>query len=113
LASKQDDWSVSHPARWAGTVALGDTAWQQQQRKKLQKASERLKYLLENKFQTRVLNTALFTYFQYNQAKSYHRELAENGVLVRLFEDPLALRFGLPASDEQWQHLESALELLD
>jgi cobalamin biosynthetic protein CobC len=113
LASKQDDWSVSHPARWAGTVALGDTTWQQQQRNKLQRSSERLKLLLENRFQTCVLNTALFTYFQHDQAQSYHQKLAEDGVLVRLFEDPLALRFGLPASVEQWQCLESALELLD
>jgi cobalamin biosynthetic protein CobC len=113
LADKQDDWSVSHPARWAGTVALGDAAWQQQQRKRLFIASERLKLLLENKFQTHVFHTVLFAYFRDDQAQSYHRKLAENGVLIRLFEDPIALRFGLPAGDEQWRRLESALELLD
>ena len=112
LASKQDDWSVSHPARWAGTVALRDTTWQQQQQKRLFLTSERLKLLLENKFQTRVVHTALFAYFKHENAQSCHRELAENGVLIRLFERPSALRFGLLAYDEQWQCLEGALELL-
>ena len=91
---------------------LGDTAWQQQQKSKLQSASERLKLLLENKFRARVVHTALFAYFEHEEAESYHRELAENGVLVRLFENSLALRFGLPISDEQWQCLEGSLELL-
>jgi len=109
LASKQDDWSVSHPARWAGAVALSDTSWQQQQRKQLFIASERLKLLLENKFQARVFHTALFAYFEHEEALFYHWKLAGNGVLVRLFEDPLALRFGLPASDEEWQCLEGVL----
>ena len=100
---------MSHPARWAGTVALSDIAWQQEQRMRLFIASKRLKLLLEKGFQTRVFYTPLFVYFQHVQAKVYHRKLAENGVLIRLFEDPLALRFGLPASDEEWRWLEDVL----
>ncbi len=112
LASKQDDWSVSHPARWAGALALGDTTWQQQQQRRLLISSKRLKTVLETKFKTCVFHAALFAYFKGDQAQSYHRKLAENGVLIRLFEQPLALRFGLPASNEQWQCLEGALESL-
>ena len=107
LASKQDDWSVSHPARWAGTMALSDTLWHQQQQKRLIIASGRLKQMLGKKFQTRIFHTALFAYFQHTHAESYYRKLAEYGILVRLFKAPLALRFGLPAGDKQWQHLEN------
>jgi len=110
LASKQDDWSVSHPARWAGAMALQDTPWQQQQKKKLVDSSERLKNLLEKAFKTRVDHTDLFAYFRHKQAKLYHQKLACHGVLCRLFEDPTALRFGLPGSEEQWCRLKDALD---
>ena len=111
LASKQDDWSVSHPARWAGAIALQDTPWQQQQKKKLLNSSERLKNLLEKTFKAPVYHTALFSYFRHKQAQFYHQELARNGVLTRLLEHPLALRFGIPGTDAQWCCLKKILEL--
>jgi len=115
LASEQDDWSVSHPARWAGKIALADFEWQQQQRKTLTESSIRLEELLQtflnaypiNKDQPniyaksggvsfntnygsngvayRVKKTTLFAYFKHPDAELIHESLCTKGILTRLF----------------------------
>ncbi len=50
LAALQDDWSVSHPARWAGKLALADKAWQKQQRAQLITAGTRLQNYLQTAY---------------------------------------------------------------
>ena len=125
LANKQDDWSVSHPARWAGRLALHDVKWHQLQRQRLPTLAQRLEHLLEEKIftkplvsggvyfntpQVHVQHTALFAYFLHPRAKQIHQHLAQQGILTRLFETPLALRFGLPKTEEEWQRLEKALD---
>jgi len=112
LESKQDDWPVSHPARWAGAMALQDTRWQEKQCTLLFNSSKWLKQLLENTFQNRVFHTALFAYFPHTHAQYFHQQFAQNGILTRLFTNPSALRFGLPANEEQWDHFEAALSAL-
>ncbi len=126
LAEKQHDWSVSHPARWAGKIALQDNEWHQAQRKNLKNQSKRLEDLLEKTIFTKPLetgsvyfnttnnhvkHTALFAFFLYPFAKRIHQQLAEQGILTRLFDFP-ALRFGLPADKHEWQRLEHALDNL-
>jgi len=112
LASRQDDWSVSHPSRWAGTTVLRNRPWQKRQRIRLSQASERLCGLLSQYVHSHISRTALFAYFQHEKAKDYHQLLAQHGILTRLFETPLALRFGLPASEAQWLRLEESLKAI-
>ena len=119
IADKQDDWSVSHPARWAGKLALNDTHWQQQQRELLKQQSQRLESILEKtivhqwqkkKHDFALKSTDLFTYIQSSSAKNLHTFLARQGILTRYFDNPQALRFGLPANEAQWQRLEKRLQ---
>lgn len=109
LAQWQDDWSVSHPARWAGKQALADTVWQQQQRGRLQLASQRLHQLLRHYYGDRVSSTALFAYLRLPEAAGIQIQLAQQGILVRCFAEPAALRFGLPASEADWSRLERGI----
>ncbi len=109
LAHYQDDWSVSHPARWAGRLALLDSDWHRAQRRKLPVLSKRLETLLVDNLKTPVQSTALFCYLQHEKAQQIQHGLAQQGILVRLFDSPAALRFGLPADEKQWQKLEIAL----
>lgn len=126
LASLQNDWSVSHPARWAGKIALQDNDWQQIQRNKLLTKSKRLEQLLEDLIFTKpcenggvyynttnnhVQSTALFSFFRHPKAMIIYQQLAQQGILVRYFDLP-ALRFGLPAKESEWLRLEQALEAL-
>ena len=114
LSEYQDDWSVSHPARWAGKTALKDTAWQQQQRDLLRPLSLRLTQLLDTflisysnlirynrekqsakpQFAENPLkgggvafikHTTLFVYCEHSDAQLIHQSLAKKGILTRLF----------------------------
>lgn len=109
LAQLQDDWSVSHPARWAGRQALADTGWQQQQRERLRTASQRLQRLLTAYGSGQVTSSALFAYWRLEKAEVLHQQLALQGILTRLFVQPPALRFGLPATETEWQRLEQGV----
>jgi len=109
LAQLQDDWSVSHPARWAGKQALADVGWQQQQQEHLQGASQRLHALLEKSHAGNVVSTHLFAYLRLENAALVHECLAQQGMLTRLFPEPAALRFGLPATEGEWQRLEQGM----
>lgn len=101
-------WAVSHPARWAARLALADRAWQATQRERLQVASRRLAGLLTG------LGTptgcALFQHVATPRAAAIHEQLARRGILVRRFDAPAALRFGLPGREQDWQRLENALK---
>ncbi|WGZ95073.1 MAG: threonine-phosphate decarboxylase CobD [Candidatus Thiothrix putei] len=110
LAALQDDWSVSHPARWAGKQALADAAWQQQQTIRLVKASARLQRLLAKHYGVAVSSTQLFAYVPLPAAQQEFVRLAQLGILVRLFQHPPALRFGLPASESQWRRLKQGIQ---
>ncbi len=123
LAKQQNDWSVSHPARWAGKQALADTAWQHQQRVKLRALALRLSQLLMTALVKKVpesrgvvFNTDLFAYLATDKAADIHHKLAKQGILIRLFTESSyqnnALRFGLPATESEWQRLEAALSAL-
>jgi cobalamin biosynthetic protein CobC len=109
LRSMLGPWAVAHPARWAATLALADTHWQAAQRARLAQASQRLAQLLAARGLANT-GTALFRYAITPAAETIHLALARQGILVRHFADPPALRFGLPADEAQWRRLESALE---
>lgn len=109
LVQYQDDWSVSHPARFVGKTALQDLVWQQQQRVYLEQAGRRLQRLLQEVYQIPVYATALFAYIELPHAPQEYERLAQQGILVRLFKEKPALRFGLPHLEAEWTRLEQAL----
>ncbi len=110
LIKLQDDWSVSHPARWAGRLALADRRWQVQQRKQLTKDSQRLLDLLQQNWpQATVCGTELFVWCVLKNALEVFEQLSAQGILVRYFEQPASLRFGLPETEAEWLRLASVL----
>lgn len=102
-------WAVANPARWAARLALADAAWQARQRGHLHEASQRLGELLA----ARGLaggGTALFQYVATPRAAEIHDAFARRAILLRRFDEPSALRFGLPGAEPEWQRLAAALE---
>ncbi|MGB0848260.1 MAG: threonine-phosphate decarboxylase CobD [Thiolinea sp.] len=106
LVALQDDWSVSHPARWAGRLALADAYWQQQQRERLIHSGQRLKDMVQAAYPDALVKaTALFVYCRLPTARMEFERLASAGVLLRYFAEPAALRFGLPETEADWARL--------
>lgn len=109
LARRMGPWAISHPARWIATRALQDKCWQQCMREMLQEQKTRLHTLLKKCLRQPVSSTALFATVFTEQAESIEQACAQAGILVRRFDQPAALRFGLPGSEAQWQRLEQVL----
>jgi cobalamin biosynthetic protein CobC len=104
-------WPIAHPARIVAGTALHDRAWQQQTRTALHSASHRLAAQLGQLGAND--GTALFRYLPCTDASiatALHEFLARRGILTRLFTQPAALRFGLPATADDWHRLDSALK---
>jgi cobalamin biosynthetic protein CobC len=101
-------WTVSGPARHAVTAALGDSEWQRQMRVRLVEESARLGAMLHA--QRCVCHaTPLFAWTADARAQALHAALAERGIWTRFFAQPASVRFGLPASDDDWARFERAL----
>lgn len=109
LAAALGPWAIAHPSRWVAQAALRDTVWQAEQRQRLQQARSRLAALLEKNGLQASRGTALFQYVVTPQATEWQAALARCGVWIRCFESPAALRFGLPACEEEWARLSTAL----
>ncbi|HEX8989297.1 MAG TPA: aminotransferase class I/II-fold pyridoxal phosphate-dependent enzyme, partial [Rhodocyclaceae bacterium] len=113
LAEAVGPWAVAHPAREAARAALADVAWQREQRERLHAASARLERLLMVAGLGASSGTALFRYLAAPRAAEIAESLARQGVLVRRFDDPPALRFGLPGAEAEWHRLAAALAQFD
>ena len=109
LAEQLGPWAISGPARHAARAALADTAWQQAARQALTEAGERLAALLRQHLPGTPQGTALFQWLPHPQAAALHEALARRAILVRRFDTPASLRFGLPADEAQWRRLAEAL----
>jgi len=109
LAALFGPWPVAHPAREVARLALLDTAWQQGAREQLARASARLHAVLSDAGLVPHGGSALFHYLCCPAAARIHHALAQQGILVRLFDQPAALRFGLPGNEAEWQRLRAAL----
>lgn len=109
LAQQLGPWAVSGPARHAARAALADHAWQAATRTQLLDAGARLAALLRDSGFGEPHGTALFQWVTTPRAEDWYRQLARQAVLVRLFDAPASLRFGLPADEAGWQHLQAAL----
>ncbi|XOZ32192.1 threonine-phosphate decarboxylase CobD [Halomonadaceae bacterium KBTZ08] len=105
-------WAVSHPARFLMRRALADTDWQQATADRLRVDSGRLASMLREAGLPPGGGTPLFMYCPHERPRQVAEALAEQAVLVRVFDTPPALRFGLPGPASEWQHLENALARL-
>jgi cobalamin biosynthesis protein CobC len=108
LRAKLGAWTVSGPARHAVTHAFNDAAWQSAMRAQLAHESTRLDTLLRaHGFTPRT--TPLFAWIADTRAHALQDALARRAVWTRRFDTPASLRFGLPASADEWQRFETAL----
>ncbi len=102
-------WALSGPSRWVATQALVDREWQADTRKQLLRSAERLAQLLTRYNLTPTGGTSLFQLVESEQAEQLHDKLARQGILLRLFREASAVRFGLPKDELEWRRLEGAL----
>jgi len=105
-------WAVSGPSREVARLALSDRTWQVAMRERLQGDARRLYTLLQQSGLSPAGSSGLFQYCPTSLAERLHTGLAEQGILTRLFQQPNALRFGLPGSEAEWQRLAQALNAL-
>lgn len=102
-------WSLSGPSRYVMAQALLDTEWQEQTRIRLQRDTQRLADILQAAGLRLLSGTVLFQTVRIHAPIALAEYLSAQGILVRTFEQPGMLRFGLAADQQQWQRLEMAL----
>ena len=110
LAEQSGPWPIASVSRWLASHALADTPWQQQSRQYLPQSAQRLAALLTTYKLPPDGGCTLFQWVKTDHASVIHDELARRGILCRLFLEPAALRFGLPAAEGDWLRLETALQ---
>lgn len=110
LRERLGPWTVTGPTRWLLTQALGDTDWQQVQRDRLAEQAGALRRCLsERGFHIRG-GSDLFITVDTPKAEPVQDGLARAGILVRRFDEPPMLRFGLPGSDSDRERLAGAID---
>jgi cobalamin biosynthetic protein CobC len=107
-------WAVAGPAIAIGAAALSDQSWAQTTRARLAQAAGRLDQVLAGAGLTIAGGTSLFRLVRTNAAPELFHHLGRSGILVRRFSRQAAwLRFGLPASEPDWQRLAVAMAAFD
>ena len=109
LAELLGPWPIAAPSRHVATLALRDTAWQNAARKTLPLAVQRLADLLDAHGLPPSGGSSLFQWVRCAGAANVHEQLAQQGILTRLFDQPASVRFGLPRDETQWARLSAAL----
>jgi cobalamin biosynthesis protein CobC len=110
LRDELGPWAVSGPALEIGRIALDDVAWLQTAAKRVAADQERLDALLVEAGFTILGGTTLFRLAAHPQATRLADLLGQQGIHVRAFADrPTCRRFGLPASEEEFRRLATAL----
>lgn len=112
LADLLGPWTIAGPARHVARAALADRTWQADMRQRLAAESARLAALLRASGLGEPAGAALFQWFEHPDAARLHERLARCGILVRRFDTPASLRFGLPPDEAGWQRLAAALDAL-
>jgi len=105
-------WAVAGPTRWLMARALADSTWQAGMREQLAADSRRLAAMLAGAGLSPAGMTGLFCYCPHPGAAAHRDALARQGILVRYFEQPAALRIGLPGPETQWRRLQAGLKAL-
>jgi cobalamin biosynthesis protein CobC len=103
-------WAVAGPAIAIGAAALSDLSWAAMTRARLAQAASRLDQVLTGAGLEVAGGTSLFRLVRTEAAPELFQHLGRAGILVRRFRDQAGwLRFGLPASEPDWQRLAAAL----
>ncbi|WJW75155.1 threonine-phosphate decarboxylase CobD [Thiohalobacter sp. IOR34] len=110
LAARLGPWAVAAPAREVARRALADGDWQARTRQRLGRDALRLAALLRAHGLPPAGGTALFQWLPHPRAAELAEAFARQAVLVRHFEAPASLRFGLPGTAADWARLETVLE---
>lgn len=104
------DWPLSTPALSIGIAAYADTGWQAAQRVRLDGAARRMAALLDRHGIATVAQTAFYTLVTTARRDALFVHLAHAGLLTRPFADAQDwLRIGLPADEDGWGRLDTAL----
>lgn len=103
-------WTLSGPSRHLLRHALADGEWHAMQRERLDLASSRLRDVLAGIGLMPTAGCAFFQWCRDPRANALHEALARRGILTRLFDAPMSLRFGLPHSEADFLRLAAALE---
>ncbi|HEY6920815.1 MAG TPA: threonine-phosphate decarboxylase CobD [Methyloceanibacter sp.] len=110
LAAALGPWPVSSAALATGKVALADAAWREKTLTSLAEAALKLDVVLAGAGLEVIGGTSMFRLARTKDAAALFRHLGETGIYVRRFNEyPAWLRFGLPAREEEWQRLKTAL----
>jgi L-threonine-O-3-phosphate decarboxylase len=109
LAERLGPWPVAAPSRYVAMLALQDTCWQRATRLSLLAGSQRLVDMLARHGFLPIFHNPLFIWLKDKNAANVHKQLAQQGILTRLFEQPASLRFGLPFGEGAWARLDAAL----
>jgi cobalamin biosynthetic protein CobC len=103
-------WAVAGPAIAIGAAALSDLSWTAMTRARLAQAARRLDQVLSGAGLEVAGGTSLFRLVRTPAAPELFQHLGRAGILVRRFSEQAAwLRFGLPASEPDWQRLAAAM----
>ncbi len=110
LESIVGPWAISGPALAISIDALSDRSWQEETRKRLAAARQRLERTLSSKGLTVVGGTDLFVLAACDDAADLHERLCAAHILTRRFaERPEWLRFGLPPDEAAHERLARVL----
>lgn len=109
LRERFGPWTLTGPTRHVLRAALSDVDWQARARDQLRAAGERLHALLAARGIVPTAGCAFFQWWRHPDAHALHEALATRGILVRRFDDPASLRFGLPPDDDGFARLDAAL----
>jgi cobalamin biosynthetic protein CobC len=105
-------WTVSGPAQQIGAAALSDVAWQTAMRTRLLVEGDRLQKLL-SLHAIASTGCALYQYWPEKHAAEFAECMAQHGIWIRRFMNNVhgvhGIRLGLPADENGWQRLQSAL----
>jgi cobalamin biosynthetic protein CobC len=111
LRDELGPWAVSGPTLEIGRLALDDAAWLQAAATRLAKDQARLDALLIAAGFTVLGGTTLFRLGEHAEARRMIDLLGRQGIHVRAFgHQPAWLRFGLPANEEEFRRLATALQ---
>jgi len=103
-------WAVSGPAVAIGEKALADDKWKRRTLDRLAADAKRLDELLTKAGLEIVGGMPLYRLTRSRDAGELFNRLGRAGILVRRFaEEPTWLRWGLPASENEWQRLGATL----
>ncbi len=102
-------WPIAGPSRFIGTVLLADRQGQHRQRERLRSDAQRLAQLLTASGLAPTGGCDLFQWVVTDESALLHQYLACQGIVVRRFNYPPSLRFGIPPVEASWRRLGSAL----